>query len=148
MTTLYVAHFGHPLLKGAKHWSFLLPISTQPGCFTAWQITGSTFTYEIKPAETVSLNSNFSSFSSSLNASTVTGLQNFMGMVPVGTIDENQRAEFEKVVLTQVPVLRGSVDWNCQNWIVDALAKAKESGFDVSAYSLTELQGILEKVVA
>ena len=56
MPTLFVAHYGHPLLKGAKHWSFLLPKQNDPEFCTAYQVTGSTTTYEIKNPEDVSLN--------------------------------------------------------------------------------------------
>lgn len=119
--TLSVAHFGHPLLKGAKHWSLLLfnPSSNLP---TAYQTTGSTETYTLKPPELVDLSTD----------------NTFMGKVDVGLIDLDKVEEFERV-LGGVGVTRGRLDWNCQNWVVEALGKLKESGFGVEAAGQEEL---------
>ena len=51
--SLSVAHYGHPLLKGAKHWSFLL--DTSEGCAITYQLTGSTNTYELKEPEEIEI---------------------------------------------------------------------------------------------
>ncbi len=127
MLMLFVAHYGHPQLKGAKHWAILLPKRDGVDVAIAYQVTGSTTTYEVKAPEDAR-----------------EGIRNCMGTVEVGRIEESQREEFERVVLS-VPVSRGSTTWNCQNWVVDALATLKANGFAVKAYTLPELQGLLEK---
>lgn len=128
MPTLFVAHYGHPLLKGAKHWSFLLPKQNDPEFCTAYQVTGSTTTYEIKNPEDVSLNKS----------------ESYMGKVEVGSIEESRRTEFESVVLA-VPVTRGNAAWHCQHWIIEVLAELKANGFDAKTYRLAELADLLAK---
>ncbi|KAH9838529.1 uncharacterized protein C8Q71DRAFT_534550 [Rhodofomes roseus] len=131
MTILYVAHYGHPLLKGAKHWSFLLPkpnSNTDSDVATAYQVTGSTETYEVKDPEELRSDSEQS--------------KTCMGRVEVGNIEDKRRGEFESVVLA-VPVTRGNLAWNCQNWIIEALGALKQRGFNVKAYQLAELQKLL-----
>ncbi|KAH9838530.1 uncharacterized protein C8Q71DRAFT_534619 [Rhodofomes roseus] len=123
--SLYVAHYGHPLLKGAKHWSFLL---YKPGDqhAKAYQLTGSTTTYEVKQPEEV----------------TPAKSSSFMGQVPVGHIAESHVAAFEQMVLG-LPITRGNTAWNCQNWIIGALAALKANGFNVTAYGLEDLRKLL-----
>ncbi|EPQ59655.1 hypothetical protein GLOTRDRAFT_35074 [Gloeophyllum trabeum ATCC 11539] len=124
MPAVYIAHYGHPLLKGAKHWAIL--VSSGPKDFIAYQITGSTHTYEVKPPE----------------ESRPETSNTYMGMVEVGRIEENQRQAFERIALAN-PVTRGSVSWNCQNWVIEVLSAAKAAGLGIAAYSLQELQGRL-----
>ncbi|TFK73401.1 hypothetical protein BDN72DRAFT_834809 [Pluteus cervinus] len=129
MPALFVAHYGHRLLKGAKHWSFLLQMNDQLENFMAYQVTGSTDNYEVKEPELVSPRKS----------------QAFMGMVQVGHIEEHRRQEFVDVIVA-VPVTRGNTAWNCQNWIIEALNVAKTKGFKVDAHTLTGLQEILATV--
>jgi len=125
MPKLFVAHYGHPLLKGAKHWALLLPNPSGED-YAAYQITGSTQTYKIKPVENVKPEQS----------------RTFMGMVEVGDIAANQRQALEQIALT-TPVVRGDVSWNCQNWIITVLASLKAEGFRVTDYSLKDLQDLL-----
>lgn len=124
---LYVAHYGHPLLKGAKHWSFLLfkspeEVSSDGHDATAYQITGSTNTYQVKPPEEV-----YSSLSRS-----------YLGKVCVGNVTISQRLAFEEVVLN-IPVVTGNLGWNCQNWVIAALAELKQKEYDVRDFTHDEL---------
>ncbi|TFK73384.1 hypothetical protein BDN72DRAFT_761747 [Pluteus cervinus] len=126
MPTVFVGHYGHPLLAGAKHWSFLLPVENQLKQYMAYQVTGSTDTYRVKDLEVVVLEDS----------------QSFMGMIEVGHIEESQWQEFE-IVVSSVPATRGNKAWNCQNWIIEVLAAAKAKGMSVEAHSLMELQVLL-----
>ncbi|PCH40135.1 hypothetical protein WOLCODRAFT_98350 [Wolfiporia cocos MD-104 SS10] len=119
METLYVAHFGHPLLKGAKHWSFLLP--TTPGHAYEYQLTGSTYTYAFKAGEVE-----------------LASLQSCMGRVAVGTIDSARQAEVMEV-LEAGPITRGSVDWCCHDWIMYGMTALRERGFSIDALTHEEL---------
>lgn len=128
MPNLFVAQYGHPLLKGAHHWSFLLLDEHQIDHATAYQVTGSTSTYEIKTSETVCLKKSTT----------------YMGKIEVGNIDESRRKECEEAIMI-VPVTRGNMAWNCRNWIVEVLVALKTKGFDVESYSLVELQNLFSK---
>lgn len=125
---LSVGHYGHPLLKGAKHWSFLLEIDNQRA--TTYQITGSTNTYEIKSPEDV----------------VVARSSSFLGKVDVGQVETSQVDRFWQV-LQSVPVKRGDLGWNCQNWIVEGLAALKSQGFEVEELSKDALAARLEKTL-
>ncbi|TFK56186.1 hypothetical protein OE88DRAFT_1652821 [Heliocybe sulcata] len=124
MSKLYVAHYGHPLLKGAKHWALLLPTTNQS--YVAYQISGSTDTYEVKPPEDVRPAED----------------STYLGKVEVGHVENDQREKLEKAVQA-IAVTRGDLSWNCQNWIIEVLGKLKAEGFAVTNYSLRELQDLL-----
>jgi hypothetical protein len=126
MPKLFVAQYGHPSLKGAQHWSFLLLDQENSDCATTYQVTGSTSTYEIKPPEIVCPKKSTT----------------YMGRIEVGNVEGCRRKECEEAIVT-VPVTRGCTAWNCQNWIVEVLATLKTKGFDVESYSLVELQELL-----
>jgi hypothetical protein len=123
---LSVAHYGHPLLKGAKHWSFLLHQSDRHAIM--YQITGSTNTYEFKEPEQVD----------------ILDEQSYMGRVTVGSVDTAKQQCFDKV-LRNIPVTRGNLQWNCQNWIVEALKALQDSGFDVDALTHEDLGAKLQQ---
>lgn len=123
---VYVAHYGLPQLKGARHWAILVPKDGQ--LFTAYQVSGSTQTYEVKPPEDIQTDKSSA----------------YLGKVEVGQIAEGHRPGFQKTVLA-VPVTKNSTSWNCQNWVVAALSSAKAAGFGVNAYSQKELQDLLAK---
>ncbi|KAI0940905.1 hypothetical protein AcV7_003153 [Taiwanofungus camphoratus] len=124
--TLSVAHFGHPLLKGAKHWSLLLLNSD--GCAVAYQVTGSTDTYEFKEPEDIEYKKD----------------QTYMGKVDVGHVDMMKQAEMLEV-LRKVRITRGDLNWNCQNWVVAALKELSEGGFAVDTLTLDQLAARLSK---
>ncbi|KIM80713.1 hypothetical protein PILCRDRAFT_821968 [Piloderma croceum F 1598] len=113
-TTLSVGQYGHPLLKGAKHWSLLLLKSN--GLAIAYQITGSTETYEFKTPEDVQIKDT----------------PTYMGKADVGHVDIAQQNDLYEV-LKMVQVRRGDVNWNCQHWIIAALRALQEGGFAVDA---------------
>ncbi|KAI0923472.1 hypothetical protein AcV5_009010 [Taiwanofungus camphoratus] len=124
--TLSVAHFGHPLLKGAKHWSLLLLNSD--GRAVAYQVTGSTDTYEFKEPEDIEYKKD----------------QTYMGKVDVGHVDMMKQAEMLEV-LRKVRITRGDLNWNCQNWVVAALKELSEGGFAVDTLTLDQLAARLSK---
>ncbi|KAG8966747.1 hypothetical protein FRC03_011388 [Tulasnella sp. 419] len=125
---LYIAHFGHPLLKGARHWALLLVAN--PPISIAYQISGSTDTYAYKPPE---------AFDESLSG---TG---FMGKVKVGEIEGDHEARFVKT-LQGVPITKGSLSWNCQDWVILALAALASEGFAVETPSKDQLACRLAEV--
>lgn len=113
MSTIYVAHFGHPLLKGAKHWAIILIPSTSSDLVagTAYQISGGTETYELKTPEYVDL----------------LGTPEYMGRINIGTITAEDGGRLREV-LDATPVRRGFLDWNCQNWVVEGLKRLADGG--------------------
>jgi hypothetical protein len=122
---LSVAHFGHPLLKGAKHWALIL---FKPDHSTiAYQTTGSTDTYEYKEPEEIQIAES----------------QTYMGKVDVGTVDVEKLEHFEEV-LRDVPITRGDLYWNCQNWVVQAL-RALSDDFAVTAPTHYQLDAALKE---
>ena len=123
--SLSVAHYGHPLLKGAKHWSFLL--DTSEGCAITYQLTGSTNTYELKEPEEIEILES----------------QTYLGRVVVGTIDTAKQGQLLNL-LKKVPITRGNLQWNCQNWIAEALQALKENGFDVVTLNHKDLHTSLQ----
>lgn len=124
-TTLSVAQYGHPLLKGAKHWSFLLHKSG--GYAIAYQVTGSTDTYTYKDPEEVQIKKS----------------QTYMGRVDVGNVETTGIGRVEEV-FKNVPITRGDLQWNCQNWVIQALKALRDDGFAVDALTLEELKGKLQ----
>jgi hypothetical protein len=129
MPKLFVAQYGHPLLKGAQHWSLLLlDEHNSANGATAYQVTGSTSTYEIKQPEVVCPEKSTT----------------YMGRIEVGNIEPSRRMECEAAIM-MVPAIRGSTAWNCQNWIVEVLAALRTEGFDVQSYNLVELQKLFSK---
>lgn len=124
---LYVAHYGHEKLKGAKHWSFLhyrddpFPISIQ--------LSGSTSNYVMKRPKKVWT---FDSVS-------------YMGKVEVGFVSW---ASYHDMValLEKEPIVHGDLQWNCQDWIVGSLKLLRENGYDVQSPTKAELADRLEKV--
>lgn len=123
---LFVAHYGHPMLRGAKHWAILREIDDDRS--VAYQITGSTTTYAIKAPEVI------------IAMRSMT----YLGKVVVGLVEESQFALVEEV-LQGVPVTQGDLQWNCQNWVVQALGELKAQGVNVEAPTqvdlTTKLQG-------
>lgn len=124
---LAVGQYGHPMLPGAKHWSFLL--RTDQKTTVAYQITGSTTKYEIKAPEVV------------VPKKSTT----FMGAVQVGQIEPDQVNQFWET-LKNVPVTHGNRNWNCQNWIIEALAALAANGFAVDVLTKEALADKLAKL--
>ncbi|KAL4891695.1 hypothetical protein BDV59DRAFT_62330 [Aspergillus ambiguus] len=56
-------------------------------------------------------------------------------MIPVGDIPGSVSAAAIKKTVSATPVKNGraDLDWNCQNWVGDALAQMVESGFFTDA---------------
>ena len=126
---LYVAHYGAEGLRGAWHWSFLLMRDGNSGDSTAYQIRGSEQTYAYEgPDRQVD----------------VARSRSFQGKVHVGSIPADRLHDFEQA-LNDVPVIRGTrTGWNCQNWIMDALARLHAARFPVEVINHTELLQELE----
>lgn len=94
----------------------------------AFQITGSTNTYEVKQPEEVEL----------LHSNT------YMGSVSVGTVHRDYAFGAEGTALATIvqrtPVVRENLNWNCQNWVIAALKRLKDAQYDISEVSVEELQ--------
>ena len=88
----------------------------------AFQVTGSTNTYEVKQPEEVEL-----------LCSTVTA---YMGNIKVGTVCRDYAFGEESTALLAIiqhnPVVRGNRNWNCQHWVVAALKRLKDAQHDIS----------------
>ncbi|KIJ56976.1 hypothetical protein M422DRAFT_23108 [Sphaerobolus stellatus SS14] len=120
---LYIAHYGAEGLRGAWHWSFLLMKNKSHIDAMAYHVIGSpgTYTYTPRPTKTPKKS------------------QTFQGMVYVGSIPTNRDQQFEDI-LASVPIANGvNAGWNCQNWIMDALGRLYEGGFDVEVMDHAEL---------
>jgi hypothetical protein len=126
-----VAHYGHPRLPGAKHWSIV--VLTDPGRLTgqAYQIDGSTTTYAVKQPQEVRL----------LDSNT------YMGSVKVGSIHRDWAFGLEPKSLRSIvmgtPVVRGNIGWNCQNWVMSALEGLRNAQHGIDQVTLKDLCGTL-----
>lgn len=126
--SIVVAQYGHLRLPGAKHWAIVVITDSSKLKGVAFQITGSTNTYEVKQPEEVEL----------LHSNT------YMGSVSVGTVHRDYAFGAEGTALATIvqrtPVVRGNLNWNCQNWVVAALKRLKDAQYDISEVSVEELQ--------
>jgi hypothetical protein len=93
----------------------------------AYQVTGSTNTYDFKKPEEVIIKKT----------------QTYLGKVDVGCVDEAKQNDLYEV-LKRVEVKRGDVNWNCQNWIVEGLKALNEEGFEVDALAHDDIAGKLQ----
>ncbi|KAI0078861.1 hypothetical protein K474DRAFT_1659781 [Panus rudis PR-1116 ss-1] len=118
--TLSVGHYGHPLLNGTRHWSFLL--HTPDGDTIAYQVAGTVDSYHLREPVKVEPGR----------------ARTFMGRVNVGTVDGHRQSTFDQI-LKSVPVRRGDSQWNCQNWVVESLKALGDHGFNVEVLSQQEL---------
>ncbi|KAF8889275.1 hypothetical protein BD779DRAFT_1385310, partial [Infundibulicybe gibba] len=132
---VYVAHYGHPRLLGAKHWAII--VATTPGGShsIAYQVTGSTTTYTIKEPERID----------------VLYSQTYLGRVKVGYAhkgwhSETHNTSLEKI-LRNTPVVHGDLGWNCQNWVVAGLCRLREAGYDIMPFSHRGLRAALAVAV-
>jgi hypothetical protein len=134
-----VGEFGHHLLKGARHWSILVEMG--PPQFTAparnaliYQVSGSTETYEYSKPLLLDLKQD----------------KTFLAHIPVGYIRLDQAEETDTMkedevkanvdaILSEVPITRGSSQWNCQNWVVAGLQVLADAVFDIKTYSQQEM---------
>lgn len=119
--SLHVGQYGHTMLKGVRHWAFLLMTSNLEA--RLFQITGSTTTYEWSPPKDVQPGKS----------------QSFLGSTKVGLIEASRYDEFVQI-LESVPIVRNDLGWNCQNWIVNAMAKLEQHGFQVPAKTKTGIE--------
>ncbi|KAF8889297.1 hypothetical protein BD779DRAFT_1785431 [Infundibulicybe gibba] len=131
---VYVAHFGHPQLLGAKHWAIV--VMTEPKILhgVAYQVTGSTLTYSVKQPESIKL----------------LETQEYLGRVLVGKVHQDWVSGPESTslstILQDTPVDKGNLRWNCQNWVVDGLQRLRDADHPITGYSLEELQLALSAV--
>ncbi|PVG00958.1 hypothetical protein CPB86DRAFT_700413 [Serendipita vermifera] len=122
-----VAHYGHPQLKGAWHYSILVynqPTVMHPA--TAYQLKGGdqprTFVYDgpepVKPRESSA----------------------FRGEIVVGRIGANEQTldHFSRIIRL-VEITNGSHEWNCQSWVAECLTLMAGMGLAITPYSQQEL---------
>ncbi|KAF8963673.1 hypothetical protein BDZ97DRAFT_1661391, partial [Flammula alnicola] len=62
-----------------------------------------------------------------------------VGTIPVGAYDAIV------VLLKNVPIVKGNVLWNCQDWTIGSLAMLKENGYNVQTPTKEELTAKLAK---
>ena len=115
-----VAQYGHTRLPGAKHWAIVVLKDLEKLRGIAFQVTGSTNTYEVKRPEEVEL----------LCSTT------YMGNVKVGSVCGDYALGAESTapstIIQHTPVVRGDLNWNCQNWVVAALKCLKDAHHNIS----------------
>jgi len=76
----------------------------------------------------------------------------YMGNIKVGTVHRDFAFGAESTTLCTIiqhtPVVRGNLNWNCQNWVVAALKRLKDAQHDISAVeiSIGELQAQFAQV--
>lgn len=129
-----VAQYGHVCLPGAKHWAIVVVTDSSKLKGVAFQITGSTNTYEVKQPEEVDL----------------LHLNTYMGSIKVGTVHRDYAFGTEGTALGTIvqrtPVVRGNLNWNCQNWVVAALKRLKDAWYHITEVSVEDLQGRFTRV--
>jgi hypothetical protein len=129
-----VAQYGHVRLPGAKHWAIVVITDSTKLKGTAFQLTGSTTTYQAKQPEEVEL----------LHS------QSYMGSVKVGMVHRDRAFGVDGTALGTIiqatEVVRGSLQWNCQNWVVAALKRLRDAQYDISELSVEVLQGKFTQV--
>lgn len=123
---LFVAQYGHVRLD-IKHWALVVrEKGSKIG--TAYQITGGKPFYAMKEPETVEME----------KAST------YLGKAAVGEVDSTFIRQIPQL-LQRVPVVRNVESfWNCQDWVVGALAQLQSVNSSVLALSKEELQNKFE----
>ncbi|KAF8889298.1 hypothetical protein BD779DRAFT_1439358 [Infundibulicybe gibba] len=125
---IYVAHYGHPCLPGAKHWAIVVMIEPHQYRGVAYQISGSTKTYAVKEPEKIK----------------VDGSRTYLGRVKVGRVQKEWVAGTGRnslpTILQETPVVTGNLGWNCQNWVIAGLQRLREAGHDIKQFSLQDLQ--------
>jgi hypothetical protein len=133
--TVSVGQYGHLLLKGARHWSILVEDVPQPtpwtGQATAYQVSGSTETYEYAKPVQVNLKED----------------STYMGRINVGYIDGEQRRNIAEI-LEKVAITHGNLEWNCQNWVAAGLQALADAGMSVKRYTQPQMREMLEDVRA
>jgi hypothetical protein len=130
-----VAQYGHAKLPGAKHWAIVVITNRGKLKGVAYQLTGSTETYEIKQPEEIWL----------------LGSRTYMGNIKVGTVYGDYAFGVESAALCTIiqhtPLVRGDLNWNCQNWVVAALKRLKDAQHNISGeISIRELQAQFAEV--
>jgi len=129
-----VAQYGHVRLPGAKHWAIVVITDSSKWKGVAFQIAGSTNTYEVKQPEEVEL----------LYSNT------YMGSVNVGTVHRDYAFGAEGTALGTIvqrtPVVRGNLNWDCQNWVVAAPKRLKDAQYGMSEVSVEGLQAQFTQV--
>lgn len=120
---VYVAHYGHPLLKGSKHWAVVVMTNPAISEGRTYEVQGSRASlYTVKKPETVQLHK----------------AQSFLGCVCVGRIDSNSLGIIHDI-LVATPILQGKAGWNCQSWVIDALYRLRIAGYEIMAASHEEI---------
>jgi hypothetical protein len=86
----------------------------------AFQVTGSTNTYEVKQPQEIELLCSMT----------------YMGNIKVGTVYGDYAFGAESMALCTIIqhtlVVRGDFNWNCQNWVVAALKRLKDAQHNIS----------------
>lgn len=122
-----VAQYGHPALKGNRHYAILV--------YCVLDKPDYAYCYEVQGAE-----GQYSYVRKEIRAVKPDTASTFMGQIFVGTVGRTEHAKthFDHVC-SLVPVVQGDKNWNCQNWVADALCELAKSGVLVQPYDRATL---------
>lgn len=133
--SISVGQYGHPQLRTARHWAILVENMSQPtpwtGNATAYQVSGSTETYEYARPDIVNVKEDAA----------------YMGRILVGFVNSEHKEAIADI-LSRVPITHGDLGWNCQNWVALGLQALADAGIQVKVFTQPELREMLEDVRA
>lgn len=124
-----VAHYGHPKLRGIRHWAIVVMTAPHKLEGVLYELVGGAakdlVLGEVRAVEL-------------LKSSTYLGRQR-VGVIPA------RRMGAVHDILVRTPLRNGTTGWNCQSWVVEALARIIHEGsfVDSRRLSVGELQGML-----
>lgn len=121
-----VAHYGHPLLKGAWHYSILLYNQADPTYATAFQAVRKEGDREFYVADPEII--------------TPRSARTFQGELNIGWIPNNESsvADFSSCVRL-VGVKNNDSTWNCQHWVADVLTQLNKLGLHIQGFRHADL---------
>ncbi|KAF8227647.1 hypothetical protein L208DRAFT_1295577 [Tricholoma matsutake] len=128
---LVIAQYSHEKLPGAKHWAIVVVTNQKLLKGIAFQVMGSTSTYEVKQPKEVKL----------LDSTT------YMGNIEVGMVDSSSESTALLTIIQHMPLGRGDLGWNCQHWVIAALEHLKDAQHNISVeLSIEQLQAQFSEV--
>ena len=97
----------------------------------AYQIEGSTSTYDVKQPQEIDVQAS----------------NTYMGSVEVGHIRKDtafgSEPDSPHNILMETPVVRGDPGWNCQDWVISALGRLRKARHSIHGVTLQGLQNQL-----
>jgi hypothetical protein len=122
-----VAQYGHAVLKGNRHYAILVYcVLEDPKKAYCYEVQGDEglYRYVRKKVSVVKPDT----------AST------FLGQIWVGTVGRTEHAKVHfDHICSLVPIVQGDKNWNCQNWVADALCELVKAKVQVQSYDRASL---------